>query len=263
MAPAAAVMKANDPATTAYLIEPDEYVMVAPAPRMNSGRNLPRPPIGAPVPGFGEAGAFDPASAHVHRRVTGVAPQRCRSCIVVIHRIEIRGPADVLEIAVLGLLNESPMHGYELRKRLPTCSAHFGRSPMARSTRPSGGCPKPGGSPRSLRSTHHRRRRGPGAANGSTGSPPKARNISPTYSPRSDPTRSTTKGSGRGWRSSPRRGRTSGCRSSRVGAGASRNSATACAARSPEPGERVDRYTRELHEHGLESVDREVRWLTS
>ncbi len=27
-------------------------------------------------------------------------------------------------------------------------------------------------------------------------------------------------------------------------------------------GERVDRYTRVLHEHGLESVDREVRWLT-
>jgi len=26
--------------------------------------------------------------------------------------------------------------------------------------------------------------------------------------------------------------------------------------------ERLDRYTRELHEHGLESVDREVRWLT-
>lgn len=26
-------------------------------------------------------------------------------------------------------------------------------------------------------------------------------------------------------------------------------------------GERFDRYTRELHEHGLESVDREVRWL--
>jgi DNA-binding PadR family transcriptional regulator len=27
-------------------------------------------------------------------------------------------------------------------------------------------------------------------------------------------------------------------------------------------GERLDRYTRELQEHGLESVDREVRWLT-
>jgi DNA-binding PadR family transcriptional regulator len=26
-------------------------------------------------------------------------------------------------------------------------------------------------------------------------------------------------------------------------------------------GERFDRYTRELHRHGLESVDREVRWL--
>ena len=26
-------------------------------------------------------------------------------------------------------------------------------------------------------------------------------------------------------------------------------------------GQRLDRYTRELHEHGLESVDREVRWL--
>jgi len=26
-------------------------------------------------------------------------------------------------------------------------------------------------------------------------------------------------------------------------------------------GERLDRYTRTLHEHGLESVDREVRWL--
>src|ERR1700710_3057738 len=26
-------------------------------------------------------------------------------------------------------------------------------------------------------------------------------------------------------------------------------------------GERFDRYTRELHEHGLESVNREVRWL--
>ena len=27
-------------------------------------------------------------------------------------------------------------------------------------------------------------------------------------------------------------------------------------------GERLDRYTRELHQHGLESSEREVRWLT-
>jgi DNA-binding PadR family transcriptional regulator len=31
----------------------------------------------------------------------------------------------VLEIAVLGLLNESPMHGYELRKRLSSLLGTF------------------------------------------------------------------------------------------------------------------------------------------
>ena len=31
----------------------------------------------------------------------------------------------MLEIAVLGLLNESPMHGYELRKRLATLLGTF------------------------------------------------------------------------------------------------------------------------------------------
>jgi DNA-binding PadR family transcriptional regulator len=31
--------------------------------------------------------------------------------------------------------------------------------------------------------------------------------------------------------------------------------------RSSKAGDRVDRYTQQLHEHGLESVDREVRWL--
>ena len=25
--------------------------------------------------------------------------------------------------------------------------------------------------------------------------------------------------------------------------------------------DRLDRYTRQLHEHGLESIEREVRWL--
>ena len=30
----------------------------------------------------------------------------------------MRSRSDVLETAVLGLLNESPLHGYELRKRL-------------------------------------------------------------------------------------------------------------------------------------------------
>ena len=42
----------------------------------------------------------------------------------------------MLEIAVLGLLNESPMHGYELRKRLAPYSVRFGRSPTVRSIHP-------------------------------------------------------------------------------------------------------------------------------
>jgi DNA-binding PadR family transcriptional regulator len=38
---------------------------------------------------------------------------------------EAKGVMPVLEIAVLGLLNESPMHGYELRKRLSTLLGAF------------------------------------------------------------------------------------------------------------------------------------------
>src|SRR5437773_12558819 len=36
-----------------------------------------------------------------------------------------KGLPAVLEIAVLGLLNESPMHGYELRKRLASLLGAF------------------------------------------------------------------------------------------------------------------------------------------
>src|SRR5258707_5788457 len=36
-----------------------------------------------------------------------------------------RGTGRMLEIAVLGLLNESPMHGYELRKRLANLLGTF------------------------------------------------------------------------------------------------------------------------------------------
>ena len=34
---------------------------------------------------------------------------------------------ELLEFAVLGLLHESPMHGYELRKRLNTCLLYTSR----------------------------------------------------------------------------------------------------------------------------------------
>src|SRR5674476_401357 len=36
-----------------------------------------------------------------------------------------RGIGRMLEIAVLGLLNDSPMHGYEIRKRLATLLGAF------------------------------------------------------------------------------------------------------------------------------------------
>jgi DNA-binding PadR family transcriptional regulator len=42
---------------------------------------------------------------------------------VLIHQVDRNGT--VLEIAVLGLLNESPMHGYELRKRLAVLLGAF------------------------------------------------------------------------------------------------------------------------------------------
>ena len=105
-------------------------------------------------------------------------------------------------------------------------------------------------------------RRGRGGASGSTGSPPRARNTWPTCSPRSAPTPSTTRASEPDSRSSRRPAPTSGCRSSRVAAAGSRSSATASAARWPAPASGSTATRVQLHEHGLESVDREVRWLT-
>jgi DNA-binding PadR family transcriptional regulator len=44
---------------------------------------------------------------------------------VLVKGVPMRSKAGVLELAVLGLLNESPMHGYELRKRLNTLLGMF------------------------------------------------------------------------------------------------------------------------------------------
>ena len=56
----------------------------------------------------------------------------------------------MLELAILGLLHESPMHGYELRKQLvaPSSARSGRRSATARSTRPCAGSRPPAGSPR-------------------------------------------------------------------------------------------------------------------
>src|SRR3954447_11457858 len=48
-----------------------------------------------------------------------VVPPFPRRCIVSIHRCDGgRRATTVLEFAILGLLQQSPMHGYELRKEL-------------------------------------------------------------------------------------------------------------------------------------------------
>jgi len=39
--------------------------------------------------------------------------------------VTVRGRSDVLDTAILGLLHESPMHGYELRKRLNLAFGSF------------------------------------------------------------------------------------------------------------------------------------------
>src|SRR4051794_1008770 len=57
-------------------------------------------------------------TADTRRSPSGVVPFTGR-CIVSIHRSGRRtGGDDVLEFAILGLLQQSPMHGYELRKEL-------------------------------------------------------------------------------------------------------------------------------------------------
>src|SRR3954464_11871343 len=116
----------------------------------------------------------------------------------------------MLEIAILGLLNDSPMHGYELRKRLSTLLGAFRafsygslypslrrlqeagwideEAPLAE---PAGGVaarPKRGGS-----------RPAPSGASGSTGSPPRARSTSPRCSPKWARRPTTTRGSAPGW----------------------------------------------------------------
>src|SRR5689334_11769173 len=51
--------------------------------------------------------------------VSGQPDLRLR-CIGPIHRDTLLGRVEVLELAILGLLQEAPMHGYELRKELAT-----------------------------------------------------------------------------------------------------------------------------------------------
>jgi DNA-binding PadR family transcriptional regulator len=165
----------------------------------------------------------------------------------------------VLEIAVLGLLNESPMHGYELRKRLSSLLGTFrafsygSLYPTLRRLAEAGWITEEAEPTSGARSRRGKRvyqltaegkehlaellaEVGPDAFD-DEGFGARLAFFAQT---RSDIRLQILEGRRR--RVEEKR---DGLRSTLARTGA-----------------RVDRYTRVLHEHGLESVDREVRWLT-
>jgi DNA-binding PadR family transcriptional regulator len=168
----------------------------------------------------------------------------------------------MLEIAVLGLLNESPMHGYELRKRLATLLGAF-RAFSYGSLYPT---------LRRLSEAGWISEEAPIEA--PMGAPARARRRKRVYRLTADgkdhlaellaevgPDAFDNEGFGARLaffaqtRSDIRLQILEG-RRRRVEE--QREGMKSTLART---GARLDRYTRELHEHGLESVDREVRWL--
>lgn len=165
----------------------------------------------------------------------------------------------MLEIAVLGLLNESPMHGYELRKRLASLLGTFrafsygSLYPTLRRLSEAGWiseeAPLDASSARSRRGKRVYQLTADGKEHlaellGEVG--PDAfddegfgARLAFFAQTRSDIRLQILEGRRR--RVEEQR---EGMRSALARTGA-----------------RLDRYTRTLHEHGLESVDREVRWL--
>ncbi|MCU1658229.1 MAG: Transcriptional regulator, PadR family [Pseudonocardiales bacterium] len=169
----------------------------------------------------------------------------------------------MLEIAVLGLLNESPMHGYELRKRLSSLLGAFrafsygSLYPTLRRLADAGWISEeppieaaPGTATRSRRGKRVYRLTAEG------------KEHLAVLLARVGPDAFDDEGFGARLaffaqtRSEIRLQILEG-RRRRVEE--QRDGMKSTLART---GERLDRYTRQLHEHGLESVDREVRWLT-
>ena len=163
----------------------------------------------------------------------------------------------MLELAILGLLLESPMHGYELRKRLTGLFGAFrafsygSLYPALRRMQVDGLIVEdaaPEGTPKMRRA----RRVYQLSDTGRHGSP----NWWPTPGRRTTPTTV----SACTWRSSTARPRGQDAHPGRPppsGGGTPRRSAG-----SDRAGEHVvDRYTRQLHQLGLESSEREVKWL--
>jgi len=169
----------------------------------------------------------------------------------------------MLEIAVLGLLNESPMHGYELRKRLSNLLGAFrafsygSLYPTLRRLAEAGWIseeesiePVGASAPRSRRGKRVYRL----TAEGKEHLADLLADVGPeAFDDDGFGARLAFFGQTR----SDIRLQILEGRRRRVEE--QRDGMKSTLART---GERLDRYTRELHEHGLESVDREVRWLT-
>jgi len=166
----------------------------------------------------------------------------------------------VLDFAVLGLLNESPMHGYELRKRLSALLGAFrafsygSLYPTLRRLAEAGWISEE--SPLDMAGA--RARRGKRVyritAEGKEHLAQLLSDVGPdAFDEEGFGARLAFFGSTRSdVRLQILEGRRRRVEEQREGMRSSLSRA----------GERLDRYTRELHEHGLESVDREVRWLT-
>jgi DNA-binding PadR family transcriptional regulator len=167
----------------------------------------------------------------------------------------------VLEIAVLGLLSESPMHGYELRKRLATLLGTFrafsygSLYPTLRRLSEAGWISEE--APLDVTNTAVRSRRGKRVyrltAEGKEHFAALLSEVGPdAFDDEGFGARLAFFAQTRSdIRLQILEGRRRRVEEQRDGMKSALSRA----------GERFDRYTRDLHEHGLESVDREVRWL--
>src|ERR1700760_3124494 len=167
----------------------------------------------------------------------------------------------MLEIAVLGLLNESPMHGYELRKRLAALLGTFrafsygSLYPTLRRLSEAGWiCEEATLEAVAVKRVRRGRRVYKLTAEGKEHLAELLADVGPdAFDDDGFGARLAFFGQTRSdVRLQILEGRRRRVEEQRDGMESS----------FARTGQRLDRYTRELHEHGLESVDREVRWLT-
>ena len=164
----------------------------------------------------------------------------------------------MLELAILGLLLESPMHGYELRKRLTGLLGAFrafsyGSLYPALRRMQADGLIVEDAAPDGTRSC--------AARGASTGSPTPASSGSPNWWP--TPVRRTTPTTGSAFtsRSSTARRPRPGCGSWRGAVVRWRNAARVCVKRWRGPAARSTATPASCTSSGLESSEREVKWL--